>query len=233
MPASLLSDLVRWAASHLVLFSLFGFVFAGLVVFGVIRIPDAWVAPFAASTPAEPAPWSPGPVSRHAAPVSDAGAVERPTAPQVGASSGPTGEAKAPLRMPPKLIGGSLPVYDPARFGTPLGDPFRPARELPVPTSVVPTRDDLVQQARRAFWNGDLEAAESGYMDLVAAYPDDADAFGELGNLYQSMGKPAEALDAYYEAGMRLRAHGETEKLGQVIEILTKEGDPRVDRLAP
>ena len=124
-------------------------------------------------------------------------------------------------------------MYDPARFGTPLGDPFRPPREMPATTGGVLTRDDLVQQARRAFWNGDFETAEAGYIDLIAAYPEDADAFGELGNLYLSMGKPAAALDAYFEAGVRLRAHGETEKLRQIIDILTKEGDQRADQLTP
>lgn len=89
-------------------------------------------------------------------------------------------------------------------------------------------RDDLLQQARRAFWNDDFGAAEAAYMNLVAAYPRDADAFGELGNLYEAMGKPSQALDAYYEAGIRLKAAGDTAKLQQVIDLFERNEDPRV-----
>ena len=93
------------------------------------------------------------------------------------------------------------------------------------------TRDEFVQQARRAYWNGDFEAAEAAYMQMLSAFPGDADAFGELGNLYQSMGRPAQALDAYFEAGLRLKAEGNSEKLQQIIELMQKEGDARGDQL--
>ena len=93
------------------------------------------------------------------------------------------------------------------------------------------TRDEFVQQARRAYWNGDFEAAEAAYMEMLLVFPGDADAFGELGNLYQSMGRPAQALDAYFEAGLRLKAEGNREKLQQIIELMQKEGDGRGDQL--
>jgi hypothetical protein len=70
-------------------------------------------------------------------------------------------------------------------------------------------------------------------MALITAYPADADAFGELGNLYQSMGKPQLARDAYYAAAARLREAGEDEKLKEVIELLTREGDRRADQFGP
>ena len=56
----------------------------------------------------------------------------------------------------------------------------------------------------------------------------DADAFGELGNLYNAMGRRAEALDAYYAAGLRFKAAGAADRLQQVIDILRKEKDDRV-----
>ena len=52
-----------------------------------------------------------------------------------------------------------------------------------------------------------------------------------FGNLYQSMGRPAQALDAYFEAGLRLKAEGNREKLQQIIELMQKEGDGRGDQL--
>lgn len=84
-----------------------------------------------------------------------------------------------------------------------------------------------MQRARRAFWDGEFEAAEAAYMDLVAVYPEDADLFGELGNLYEAMGQEALALDAYYEAGVRLKRGDFREKLDKVIEIFEKKGDDR------
>jgi tetratricopeptide (TPR) repeat protein len=94
------------------------------------------------------------------------------------------------------------------------------------------TREDYLQRARRAFWNGEFEAAEAGYMAMISAHPADADGFGELGNLYQSMGKPQRALDAYYEAAVRLKASGEQERFRELVELLTREGDPRADTLS-
>ena len=139
------------------------------------------------------------------------------------------------------MIGGSLPIYDQSRFKPSNSDPlpeegngaFRPPDEGSPPGPLTVTRDDLFQDARRAFWNGDFEAAEAAYMALVSEFPADADAFGELGNLYQAMGKPKLALDAYFEAALRLQAVGELERLTEMVELLRREGDARADRFTP
>ncbi len=94
-------------------------------------------------------------------------------------------------------------------------------------------RERLVQEARRAYWNNEYEAAEAAYMALISRYPGDADAFGELGNLYEVMAAPDRAVDAFYEAGIRLKLAGEFEKLSIVKEILLKAQDPRAAELEP
>jgi tetratricopeptide (TPR) repeat protein len=109
---------------------------------------------------------------------------------------------------------------------------FRRPAATPSPAPVAPAYGDLVQQARRAFWNGDFEAAEHTYMDVVERYPDDADVYGELGNLYLAMGKNTLALDALFEAGVRLKALGEQQRALEVAEILTKKGDDRGRQLS-
>ena len=91
----------------------------------------------------------------------------------------------------------------------------------------------MVQQARRAFWNGDFEGAESAYMSVISAYPEDPDAFGELGNLYQAMGKDEQAMDAYFEAGVLLKQAGDREKLQQIVDLFEKQGDQRIHQFAP
>ena len=217
MPANPLSLAIAWVASHLVALSLLGFLVTGLYVFGLIGSSD---------------------------PASDA-------SPEVSANTATTdsGEGSAapvaagsdlPIATPsPRLIGGSLPIHGPAEAsayqtgqGAPAeADGFRPPEQESPQTVTAMTREDSLQQARRAFWNGEFEAAEAGYMAMIAAYPADPDGFGELGNLYQSMGKPKRALDAYYEAALRLKANGERERFHELAELLAGEGDPRADQL--
>jgi hypothetical protein len=88
-----------------------------------------------------------------------------------------------------------------------------------------------LEQARAAFWGGELERAEKLYLDYLSLEPTDAATFGELGNLYQSMGRPGDALDAYYEAGIRFKSQGDQERLGQIVELLSETGDPRAAQL--
>lgn len=223
MPLGLMSGIVTWFASHLVLWSLLGFVLAGLLVFDVI-----------------PLPTTSGSVATTAAPKVQLD--DRPpntdltdARPAQAADEGEPRPTKPKTAKRPKLIGGTIPVYEqpPGHGAGPAAstvDGFRPAAGASSP--VAPSYHDEVQRARRAFWNGDFEAAEAAYMDVVEAFPDDPDAFGELGNLYEAMGKPELARDALFAAGVRLKNRGAREKLQQVIEILSKKGDERSQLLA-
>ena len=248
MPVNLISAALAWLATHLVILSLLGFLFAGLFVFGLadatgpgsVRQKKAFPA---ASRPPEEALPTTGAASRSPTTGADQPVAEKAesagsldTAP-MDAGRGPgKGEAG---RLPPRLIGGSLPIYgqqdapQPGAMPGAIGKGFRPPTEETESAAGGMTREDYVQKARRAFWNGEFEAAEAAYMALVSRYPADADAFGELGNLYQSMGKPQRAMDAYFEAAVRLKAAGKTDKLKEVMELLTREGDPRADQLRP
>jgi hypothetical protein len=91
--------------------------------------------------------------------------------------------------------------------------------------------DALLKRARAAFWDGQPQKAEALYLRYLQMRPDDANGFGELGNLYQSMERTRDALDAYYEAGVRLRAAGNRKQLAQIVEWLEKAGDPRAREL--
>jgi len=89
----------------------------------------------------------------------------------------------------------------------------------------------LLEEARSSFWSGALERAEDLYLRYLAINPTDANSFGELGNLYQSMGRPADALDAYFEAGVRFKSQGDTERLAQILDLLSETQDPRAAQL--
>ena len=247
MPGNLLSIIVGWLATHLVLFGFLGFGVAGLMVAGVIDWPraagdGASTDTLAPASEVEEAVSASGP--RLLPPDGGAGkSISKPVqalSPTQDATPD-DGYRPASPRKAPKLIGGSIPVYSDPRFApsaaaadtAPADAPFRPAvvEGGDLSSAGQMTRDEFVQQARRAYWNGDFEAAEAAYMEMLLVFPGDADAFGELGNLYQSMGRPAQALDAYFEAGLRLKAEGNGEKLQQIIELMQKEGDGRGDQL--
>lgn len=115
----------------------------------------------------------------------------------------------------------------------PLVAPIDPQPELPIsaievlPEAKVVDPKEMLQKARGAFWDGDLEVAETHYLKYLALFPEDPNAFGELGNLYQSMGNTEAALNAYVEAGIRLQIAGGKDQLQQIIELLQQAGDPR------
>lgn len=222
MPGGILIGIVSWLASHLIVFSLLGFVVLGLFVFGVVPLDPRDTGTVVLDTPDGSA--AARDVRPYAANVADEPASETLAAP-----------APRPSKRP-KMIGGSLPVYD--RLPKPGqerpkvdSNGFRPSDGLAESPPLMPSYGEIIQRARRAFWNGDFEAAEAAYMDAVSAYPDDADAFGELGNLYESMGKSALAGDAFFAAGVRLKARGNHEKLSQIIDLLGEKGDERAQSL--
>jgi len=101
----------------------------------------------------------------------------------------------------------------------------------PAPAMDKAQLEQLLQSARTAFWEGQLEGSETLYLQYLSLNPADANAFGELGNLYQSMARPQDALDAYYEAGVRFKALGDREQLLQILELLSDAKDPRLGNL--
>jgi hypothetical protein len=220
MPGSLITTLLSLVASHLVLLTFAVFIVVGSWLFADRGMPPNPQVHYQAPPPDQaPVPEKPPMGFRpdgdpEPAPLpSDA-----PPDPAGRTTQGaPVGERQ------PQLIGGTLPNYASASasaFRPPVaGDTW----SLPP----APDRAAMVQTARRAFWNGDLEAAEAAYIEAIARYPVDPDLFGELGNLYVSMGRRQRALDAFYESALRLRATGESEKLSEVIDLLESHGYPQ------
>ncbi len=222
MPRGFIPVVLNWLATHLLSIFLIGFLVTGLLLADLIQLPSRAVLDLPGTTSPRSA----------TAPGADQRGQGRPLVQEPRPGRPQPEPANAP-----KLIGGSLPVQGAARHDSGsssapsdgLMGGFRPSTAgATIPETEGGGRDDLLQQARRAFWNDDFGAAEAAYMNLVAAYPRDADAFGELGNLYEAMGKPSQALDAYYEAGIRLKAAGDTAKLQQVIDLFERNEDPRV-----
>ena len=94
---------------------------------------------------------------------------------------------------------------------------FRPAEELPV-TDVVD--EDLLQKARRAYWNDQLDSAQKLYLAYIDQNPSNPDGYGELGNLLSTLGELDEAAEMYRQAADLLKQQGKNEQAMQLHEVL-------------
>jgi TolA-binding protein len=82
--------------------------------------------------------------------------------------------------------------------------------------------ENKLDQARESFAKGDFEAAISGYTAYIKKHPGNADAHGELGNVYYSAGKLIEAAHAYYDAGIILIEQKQFEKASGILPPLAR-----------
>lgn len=84
----------------------------------------------------------------------------------------------------------------------------------------------LIGEARQAFQAGDPGKAIALYQELGELNPGDPNIFGELGNVYYSLGKWKQAGSAYFEAASLLLDQGHTgqvQYLYRVIQGLDQE----------
>ncbi len=153
-----------------------------------------------------------------AAEQADAGTVFRPLRGQAAVTERPSPRDLA--ASPPQAAG---TVVAAPRFRTPDGQHPAPDRQA--------SAQRLLKQAREAAWAGNTGEAERLYLRYLADRPEDASVFAELGQLYQSMGRTADAQDAYYEAGIRFRDSGQREQLRQIRNMLLEAADPRAGAL--
>lgn len=83
-------------------------------------------------------------------------------------------------------------------------------------------RQELLMEARRAYWNGDIRAAVKGYQRLIDAFPDQPDYFGELGNVYYEQGAQQLAAGFYYDSARLLLERGERSRAEALADVLGK-----------
>ena len=250
---NLFSVLSGWLMTHLVALGFLGFLAVAVVAKGPLFGLEDWPMRAVAPSPATPEP------TRQDEPVRAAAAEERAET-QEPAPDDPGSPVAEPVATGiPTATDGSVPETSSSGTRQPVFRPTQPDvsdHQQFVPLSVAkdPGKEaisgdvresedvlpapqdnreglDRLERARAAFWAGELERAEKLYLEYLALEPADAATFGELGNLYQSMGRPGDALDAYYEAGIRFRSQGDQERLEQIVELLSETGDPRAAQL--
>lgn len=88
-----------------------------------------------------------------------------------------------------------------------------------VEKSSVLTESEMLFKARLAYWNHDLKIAEETYKKLIET-AEDANAYGELGNLYYMQSKWKKASDAYYHAAMQLKTINHIDQAYHLLRII-------------
>ncbi len=78
---------------------------------------------------------------------------------------------------------------------------------------------ELVQEARKAWWEGRVPEAISAYQRLIQAYPE-ANYYGELGNIYYQLGNGKEAAQYYYRAAQKLISQGKVLQAGALLPTI-------------
>ena len=97
---------------------------------------------------------------------------------------------------------------------------FRPEQVQPVEDSAG-LQQDLLQQARRAYWNDDLYKARTLYQAFINLNPENPDGYGELGNLLSTQGNLKSASYMYQKASELLLKQGRTEEAEKLKEVLS------------
>jgi len=94
---------------------------------------------------------------------------------------------------------------------------FRPEKELSVENV---EDEDLLQKARKAYWNDQLDDAQKLYLAYIEQDPSNPDGYGELGNLLSTLGELDEAAKMYRQAADLLKQQGKDEQAMQLHEVL-------------
>ncbi|MCK5001535.1 MAG: hypothetical protein KAS57_00815 [Gammaproteobacteria bacterium] len=87
--------------------------------------------------------------------------------------------------------------------------------------SAVDTKQ-VIEDARKLFWNGNIQGSEKLYLELASIDAGDPDVYGELGNVYYTQGKWKLAGEAYYEAAIRLLAQKNNDQVSNRIDYLLR-----------
>ncbi len=97
-----------------------------------------------------------------------------------------------------------------------------PAQGSAPASAAADERDQVLSEARRAYWKGELDRAIGYYRQLTQDYPEEPDFFGELGNVFREQGEMDLAAKAYYDAAVLLVQRGEQERARGLAEAISR-----------
>jgi tetratricopeptide (TPR) repeat protein len=111
-------------------------------------------------------------------------------------------------------------------------NPPCPRAAQPAAPTATPKSDDAsgtayLDAARRAFEAGDIEWTLHYYNIYLKNHKNDADAWGELGNVYFSQGMMSESARSYYNSANILIDQGETSRAEELLPAI-QDGNPEL-----
>lgn len=128
----------------------------------------------------------------------------------------------------------AAPVVEPQPEGTVVQETANPVQQPQAPILAPVLVQDLetgLTAARQAFWDGDRDQAEVLYLALTRDHPFETDIWGELGNLYFSMGRIDEAAQSYHSAGSVALQAGDLQHAKNIIGFLRGMDSDKADEL--
>lgn len=88
-----------------------------------------------------------------------------------------------------------------------------------------------LEQARAYFWKRDIRAALQVYLALAKAYPERAEVWGEMGNLYFNIRRKADAMNAYAHAITLLTEQGDAARARALLNVMYRLDARRAGQL--
>jgi thioredoxin-like negative regulator of GroEL len=92
--------------------------------------------------------------------------------------------------------------------------------------------EDKLSVAREAFAHGDVDRAVTLYNTYLERNPKDADARGELGNVYYMSGRPSEAAQTFYDTANLLLADHQYDRVDSLLYYVAQAKPMMADELA-
>jgi tetratricopeptide (TPR) repeat protein len=187
-------------------------------------VPATAELPPVAGEPVAPAPASPwaaqssGPGGMPAPPPA---AVDRQ--PQQQVAQAPAQSQPVPQYRPPAQPKTYVPRETQAIAPPPVHQPRIGGQAAQTTSSQAREESDYQQKltaARELYWQRDMQGAIEAYKGLTGTYPDQADAWGELGNLNFKLGRWSDASDAYSRAIGLLIDQGDTSRATHLLRVM-------------
>ncbi len=91
--------------------------------------------------------------------------------------------------------------------------------------------EQLIIDARNAFYRRDYEASIGAYKQLIANDKGNYDAYGELGNVYFTQGNMELAAEAYYQAATILISRGDVQRAASLVGFLSSVDAEKAKKL--
>jgi tetratricopeptide (TPR) repeat protein len=92
--------------------------------------------------------------------------------------------------------------------------------------------EDMLNKGRDAFAAGDIEGSITAYKDYLKSNSNNADAHGELGNVYYLNGRYQESAQSYYDSAKLLIEQKQTDRVPALLPVIAQVNPALADELA-